>query len=261
MGNAVIAAITVLPGVITAVASAFKELKAPPKKPTPMPPNLNKSADQLRDEAQKELGIDTKNINFAFVGGTGTGKSTMINALRNITNRNDPNAAPTGSTETTQKITPYQDPMLTHFVYWDLPGSGTIRHTAASYCEEKKLHAFDHLLIIGSTRFLQFDIDIAKYAHTLDIPFTFIRTKMDQEIENEIEGLDDYDLTQIKKKLRTEIQANMKDDLRQQGIKNPEIFLINKKWFNPKDKKGQMYALDEEDLVTRIITITIKRRY
>jgi predicted GTPase len=261
MGNVVIAAITVLPAVITAVINAFKELKTPPTQPTPMPPSPDKSADQLRIEAQKELGINTNAINFAFVGGTGAGKSTMINAVRGITNRNDSNAAPTGSVETTQEITPYQDPTYPHIFYWDLPGSGTIRHTAASYCQEKKLHAFDHLLIIGSTRFLQFDIDVAKFADTLNIPVTFVRMKMDQEIDNEIDGQSNYNLDQIKKKLRTEIQASMKADLLQQGIKNPEIFLINKRSFNPNDKDAEKYAIDEVDLVTRIVNVTIKRRY
>ncbi len=63
-------------------------------------------------------------LNIAVAGGSGVGKSTLINTFRGLS-ANDIDAAPVGVVETTKKVIEYNDPKHPEFIYWDLPGCGT----------------------------------------------------------------------------------------------------------------------------------------
>lgn len=252
-------AVSLIAGSIGKLVNLIKDR---PSQPTPMPSGPNKTDTKLRADAQKELGIDTEgSLNFAFVGETGVGKSSLINAIRGITKQNHPDAAPTGTTDTTKEIICYRDPKYPHVCYWDFPGSGTIQNPSKTYWNDKKLYAFDHILIISAARLLDFDINIAQCAKVDDVPVTFIRTKMDVDIENEIEEDGSCDLKKMKNKLHTTIIEKMQNDFHQQGINNPDIFLINKKSFNPKNRKAAKYMMDEMKLLERILQSVKERRY
>lgn len=198
--------------------------KLPQLAVTISPPAV-KSAETLRKEAKDELGIDTNLLNFAFVGASGVGKSSLINAISGR-NSMDPSNAPVGVTETTHEIKQYKDPRFAHITYWDLPGGGTVRHPADNYWEAKKLYAFDHLLIVGATRFLDFDIKIAKTAIANKEPVFFIRTKLDIDIQNQIDDSNSppEEIEKVKKGMKEQVLKSMKTQLEAENITNPPIY-------------------------------------
>ena len=69
-----------------------------------------------------EFNTIQKNFTLLFAGGSGTDKSSLINAFRGLKS-NSPNAAPTGVIETTMAITRYPDPReelpYKRFVWYD----------------------------------------------------------------------------------------------------------------------------------------------
>lgn len=60
-------------------------------------------------------------LHIAVTGESGTGKSSFINAIREL-DSDDEGAAKTGVTETTTDPTPYEHPTMPNVTLWDLPG-------------------------------------------------------------------------------------------------------------------------------------------
>lgn len=99
----------------------------------------------------KELGLDASCINYAFCGNTGSGKSSLINALRMVKDSDKGHtqlppshlvlgqretaagAAAVGENETTMSIKEYRDARLDFVRYWDLPGGNTVKHPGGEY--------------------------------------------------------------------------------------------------------------------------------
>jgi len=81
-------------------------------------------------------------------------------------------AAQVDEVECTKVITKYVHPENPCIVLWDIPGGGTTTHTAATYFMDKKLYAFDMIIIIGAAGFKELDIAIAKGAKEFNVsPF------------------------------------------------------------------------------------------
>ena len=72
-------------------------------------------------------GWKSQPLHCGITGSSGTGKSSFINAIRNL-EADDEGAAEVGVTECTKEPTPYQDPVNPMLQYWDLPGVGTPNH-------------------------------------------------------------------------------------------------------------------------------------
>ena len=81
----------------------------------------------------------------AITGMNGSGKSTFINAIRNVT-RKDVGYALTGSKETTQNPTKYEHPNLKTISLWDMPGIGGKEWDTERYKEEICLKKYDVLI-------------------------------------------------------------------------------------------------------------------
>jgi len=136
------------------------------------------------NNARKQMNMDClSNYNFAITGATGTGKSSLINALCDRDEVDD-NAAEVGITETTSVVKAYPHPTRKHLVFWDLPGGGTATHPSRSYFQDKYLLAFDCLVICSAGRLVELDIDIAREAAKHRIPFLLVRTKKDADINS-----------------------------------------------------------------------------
>jgi predicted GTPase len=91
-------------------------------------------------------------IHIAVCGQSGSGKSSVINALRGIRN-SQMGAATTGTIETTQTRSAYHahESICTTTLH-DLPGGGTRRAPIEDYYNNQKLYLFDFLLVIHSGR-------------------------------------------------------------------------------------------------------------
>jgi len=87
-------------------------------------------------------------------GVSGTGKSSLVNALCGRL-ETDSEAAEVGSEgEITQDIKGYKHKSLPRVVFWDTPGGGICQHSAHSYIRDMSLFAFDALIVVTGGRLL-----------------------------------------------------------------------------------------------------------
>jgi hypothetical protein len=96
--------------------------------------------------------FETDSPHMAICGPAGSGKSSLINALRGLRNSED-NTAKTGPVETTIHREKYQSHVNINspFLY-DFPGAGTQRVPAGNYYDNQKLELFDWVLIVQGER-------------------------------------------------------------------------------------------------------------
>ena len=129
-------------------------------------------------------------VHCAIAGLAGSGKSSLINALRGLkTNQcDDPRLAKTGATETTMEIGRYPDPSTTaprkHIVWYDIPGAGTLSIKGWQYFNAQGLFIFDLIIVLIDNRFTEPDIAILKHCERFKIPSLIVRSKANQHIGN-----------------------------------------------------------------------------
>lgn len=126
---------------------------------------------------------DCKGINVAVAGSSGSGKSSLINALRGL-KPNSPGAAKVGIKETTTEVQKYKFPENDKVVLWDLPGIGTRQFTRESYLNDFPLSKFDIVVVVTANRFLENDMWIATQALAIGRSVIFVRTKIDFDLMN-----------------------------------------------------------------------------
>jgi GTP-binding protein EngB required for normal cell division len=170
-----------------------------------------------------------KTINLAITGSSGAGKSSLINALRDLKPR-DVGAADVGVEETTMDPMPYPFPQLPHVRLWDLPGAGTPRFPQETYLRDMGLRYFDIVIVVSKERFTQIDVMLLKELAEFGVPHFTVRTKIDIDVGNNEE---DHGATEA------ETMAQIKNYLRRQGVDHP--FLVSCRHKN----KYDMPALTE----------------
>jgi len=109
--------------------------------------------------------IQYQNVfHLAVCGVSGTGKSSLINALRGLT-ADEANAAPIGTTETTKFALRYPDPretnLFSRFVWYDFPGAGTPTIPREDYFNKQGLFLFDFIIVVYNVCLLLHPIDRA----------------------------------------------------------------------------------------------------
>ncbi|PBK81466.1 hypothetical protein ARMGADRAFT_1020353 [Armillaria gallica] len=105
-------------------------------------------------------------FHLAIAGKSGTGKSSLINAFRGIWDDEEGSAA-TDIVESTTNVTPYPDPNPANpFIWFDIPGSGTINCPDWTYFNDQGLYIFDAIIV-------------KRYS----IPTYIVRSKSDRHIE------------------------------------------------------------------------------
>ncbi|CAL9692916.1 unnamed protein product [Knipowitschia caucasica] len=168
-------------------------------------------------ERVKEYLDDLQNIPLviAITGESVSGKSTFVNALRGIDNK-DEEAAPTGVVETTMEPTEYSLPKNCHIKLWDLPGVGTTKFTAEEF--EK----FDFFIIISSERFKDNDAKLAQEINKMGKKFYFVRSKIDNSIRDQKRSQRDF----TEEKTLQRIRNDCTKELQKLGM-SPKVFLIS----------------------------------
>lgn len=127
----------------------------------------------LRHELES---LEREKVRIAVIGRSGTGKSSLINALCGS------KVARTGVTETTDEPREYEWGGL-HII--DCPGCGTRRFPMATYVDDLKLNSYDAFLLVTAKRVFEDDIILMneisqKIGRTVHV----IRSMIDQDLEN-----------------------------------------------------------------------------
>ena len=162
-------------------------------------------------------------LNIAIIGNSGTGKSSYINAIRDL-EADDEGGAAVGEIETTvgDPIS-YKDPRNKNLLYWDLPGVGTARYPRETYLRDVGFEKYDFYILISSQRFTENDLWLAKQIEKAGKKFFFLRSKIDNAIDNEKTA---HRKTYNMEATLAKIRQNCVDELKNGGIKTIDVFLI-----------------------------------
>jgi energy-coupling factor transporter ATP-binding protein EcfA2 len=155
-----------------------------------------------RAAARERIQYEPGKWHVAVCGTSGSGKSSLINAFRGVRPR-DASAARVGVMEMTLQVTRYPDPRselpYSRFVWYDLPGAGTVAVSNGQYFETQELFAYNCNIIVYGERFTNI-VDIIEKCLISGIPTFIVRSKADQLIGNMIQdetdsspGDDGYD--------------------------------------------------------------------
>uniref|UniRef100_A0A3Q3M7A1 IRG-type G domain-containing protein n=1 Tax=Labrus bergylta TaxID=56723 RepID=A0A3Q3M7A1_9LABR len=156
----------------------------------------------LVETLKEELPEHKKEVFLKVIIFSGSGKSTFVNAIRGIDNK-DEKAVPTGPVETTMEVTPYPHPNYPNVIFWDLPGIGSPNFPADKYLKKVGFKKFDFFIIISADRFRENDLKVAKEIQKMKKKFYFVRSKIDHNIRAE------------------------KISLQVQGLQSPQVFLVS----------------------------------
>lgn len=177
-------------------------------------------ANAIISDALKD--IDKLPLNIAVTGETGSGKSSLVNALRGVGHEEE-DAAPTGAEETTMERRSYKHPKFPSVAIWDLPGIGTVNFQPKDYLKKVKFAEYDFFIIVCATRFKKDDIDLALAIKAMKKNFYFVRTKVDSDLQNEQSTKpNSFDREEVLKKLRNTAQQ----EFHKHNI-DAKIFLIS----------------------------------
>eukprot|EP01062_Namystynia_karyoxenos_P012574 TRINITY_DN14534_c0_g1_i1.p1 TRINITY_DN14534_c0_g1~~TRINITY_DN14534_c0_g1_i1.p1 ORF type:complete len:357 (+),score=62.40 TRINITY_DN14534_c0_g1_i1:103-1071(+) len=135
--------------------------------------------------------LPEKAMNFAVVGQSGVGKSTLINRLRNIPDSH-PYAAAVGTAETTMNSTRYNVPGVPGHVYWDMPGHSTQTFEfIRDYVKNTGLRYMNHVVIVSVSRIFAQDVQLAAYLMRFKVPVVWIHNKAQLDVKSELNRMSD----------------------------------------------------------------------
>ncbi|KAI4871211.1 hypothetical protein NFI96_003478 [Prochilodus magdalenae] len=123
-------------------------------------------------------------MDVAVTGDSGSGKSSLINALLGL-DHDDEEAAPTGVVETTIIPAMYQYPYNPNLRLWDLPGMGTPTFTSKSYVETMNFDLYDMFIVVTSERFRENNMLLIDEIEKQKKPFYVVRTKVDSDLHSQ----------------------------------------------------------------------------
>ncbi|KAM9513404.1 immunity-related GTPase family, e4 [Salvelinus alpinus] len=175
---------------------------------------------QLENAAKVKEDLDLlENVTFniAVTGESGSGKSTFVNALLGLDG--DEGAAETGVMETTMKAIRCSHPTMPNVKIWDLPGIGTPNFKAKKYLKEVKFETYNFFIIIGTVRFKENNIMLAKEIQKMKM-FYFVRSKIDNDSRAEA-----WKKNHREEDLLSKIRHNCEVNLKTVG--SPKVFLIS----------------------------------
>ncbi|KAI6152462.1 interferon-inducible GTPase-domain-containing protein [Pisolithus tinctorius] len=198
----------------------------------------------------------------------GSGKSSLINAFRGLRNK-DAGAAATGVVETTLTMTRYPDPNPQHpFVWFDIPGAGTLKITDWQYFNAQGLYVFDCIIVLFDNRFTMTDIAILSNARRFQIPtYIHIRNLMrDMGYDSEEDDEDDPGrrkrlYTAARRQYIEETRKSVKTNLENAGLPDQRVYIVsNDNLLGMVRGNAPKRTIDELTLLTDLFTEAHLRR-
>ncbi|KAG2141502.1 interferon-inducible GTPase-domain-containing protein [Suillus cothurnatus] len=247
-----------------AKAEAERKLKEgiqPVVTPTPAEVSAAKRKVQYREDL----------FHFAVAGVAGGGKSSLINAFRGLRNNG---AAATGVTETTLTMARYPDPNAEYpYVWYDVPGAGTLKIPDWQYFNAQGLYVFDCIIVLFDNRFTMTDIAILTNCRRFKIPTYIVRSKADQHIRNIMKDMgydsDDDESGDQKKRLYQaarqqfiqQTRQSVKDNLENANMPNQRVYIVsNEPMLGVVKEKRPKKVIDEIELMNDLIGEAQTRR-
>ncbi|KAF7366777.1 p-loop containing nucleoside triphosphate hydrolase protein [Mycena sanguinolenta] len=192
------------------------------------------------EDAKRRMEYQDGLYHFAVAGVAGAGKSSLINALRGLRNK-DAGAAPTGITETTLQIGRFPDSDPENpFVWYDIPGAGTLQVRDWQYFNNQGLYVFDALVVLVDNRFTMTDVAILRNSRLFKIPCYIVRSKADIHIQNlmremadesDDEEQDEQSLATLEYAARKHFVAatrqNVRDNLRAADLPDQRVYIVS----------------------------------
>ncbi|XP_015271126.1 PREDICTED: interferon-inducible GTPase 5-like [Gekko japonicus] len=180
--------------------------------------NLQDLSKQINEELKS---LSSTTLDIAITGVTGTGKSSLVNALRGMGDY-DNDSAKTDIRETTKKPDKYTHPVFPNVTVWDLPGIGSPKFKANEYLQKTNFAKYDFFIIVASERFTENDILLTKEIQDMKKKYYFVRSKVDQSIQAEERNPDFHEEESLEK-----IRHYCCENLRKAGESNPRVFLLS----------------------------------
>lgn len=151
----------------------------------------------------------TEKVKLAVTGRSATGKSTFINAMRNL-KVGDNGYAPSGTGNTTKVPMPYEDPKNPNIIYYDLPGFATLKFNKENYVKDMALYDYDYFFIFFDKVIGEDDYWVVTQLKELGKKFCLVRSKIDEDINNaKYDGADENDvIPSIRQKINQDINSN-----------------------------------------------------
>ena len=125
-------------------------------------------------------------VNWAVCGSSGVGKSSLINRIRGL-KASDDGAAAVGVTETIVEPQCFPFPGKDKIKLWDIPGASTIKFPADKYVVQFGLFRMSGVILVTATRASELDVRILALLNKFNVPWYYVRTKVDMDIQNELE--------------------------------------------------------------------------
>ncbi|KAG2147430.1 interferon-inducible GTPase-domain-containing protein [Suillus bovinus] len=213
-------------------------------------------------------------FHFAITGVSGAGKSSLINAFRGLRNR-DQGAAPTGVVETTTDIARFPDPNSNNpFVWYDVPGSGTLNIPDWQYFTAHGLYVFDCIIILFDSRFTMTDLAMLVNCRRFNIPTYIVRSKSDSHIRNIIKdsGYDsdeDEDgsrrnalYSSAREQYIAETRGTVKGNLQEANLPDQRVYIVANSTMvsTVRDQKLSEKTIDELELMRDLFREAQSRR-
>lgn len=121
--------------------------------------------------------LKKKKIKIAFIGKSGAGSSSLINALRGVTCK-DEGAAEVGVVVTTLQPTKYPHPRNRIVEFWDLPGLDGRHGSVNSYSNMFQLDTYTMFVFVANEMITAIEIELLKKIKALGKQFLFVQTRI-----------------------------------------------------------------------------------
>ncbi|XP_074837591.1 uncharacterized protein LOC142004070 [Carettochelys insculpta] len=182
-------------------------------------------------------------LNIAVIGELGSGRSSFINAIRDLDDE-DKSAATTGLAEVTAKPTPFTFPTHPNVTLWELPPIGTPTFQAGSYLQVVNFGRYDLFIVIASGRFRLSHVTLAREIQRMEKKCYFVRSKVDTDLQAAARRRPS---SYNEESILQEIREYCRKTLEEEGVKNPQIFLISNWYLTKYD-----FHLLQETLVSEL---------